>query len=184
MKNIKKLRAGFVYKSLQNAKYCLLSLLLLIPISSYADELWEWSPHYYGEFRAGYGTSHHIDGANLYIGRTLLGTIQGVKLNEYAQIGIGVDGVMYTHYYKGGDLRWALDSYVDLRGFYPINKKFKVFLDLGLGAYTNFKVKGDATNFFCQFGPGLQYRKLTLNTGLQHLAKKQNTFYATIGITF
>lgn len=165
--------------------FALLMALFSCSLSSRAGGFdWEWHPEYYGEYRAGYGTSHHDHGFNLYIGRALLGTIQGVRLNKYAQLGVGVDGVMYTHYYEGGDLRWALDAYADLRGFYPVNEKFKVFLDLGLGAFTRFKVNSDATSFFCQFGPGLQYRKFTLTTGLQHIGEKQNTFYATVGFTF
>lgn len=163
----------------------LMSLLLSFSLAAKAGDFdWEWNPKYYGEYRAGYGTTNHVNGMNNYYGRAILGTIQGVRFNKYLQMGVGVDGIMMTHYYKGESLRWAMDAYADMRGFYPVNERFKLFIDLGLGAFTAFNVKTDNTSFFCQFGPGIQYRKFTLSTGLQHCGKKINTFYSTIGFTF
>lgn len=178
-------RNGQCKNWVRNLKYSMIALFIVSPVMVNArDFYWEWKPEYYGEYRIGYGTSHHTNGYNDYVGRALLGTIQGVRLNKYAQIGIGVDGLMLTHYYKGQELRWCLDTYVDMRGFYPVNEKFKVFLDWGLGAITTLNADKNTATFFCQFGPGLQIGRFTLTTGLQRIGKKQNTFYSTIGLTF
>ncbi|MBP3353143.1 MAG: hypothetical protein J6L02_00610 [Bacteroidales bacterium] len=167
-------------------KLSLLLLLVLFSVMSYAKPpKWEWKTEYYGEYRIGYGTNHKIDGVNPYVGRAIIGTVQGVRLNEYIQFGVGLDGIVMTHYYKGKGPRWGADGYFDIRGFYPVSEKFKVFMDLGLGTNIDCsdldKIKSD---FFCQFGPGLQCKRFTLTTGLQHLGKKLNTFYSTIGLTF
>lgn len=160
------------------------SLFIFPTISKAIGTTLELKPKYYNEWRMGYGTTYHTDGSNNYVGRALLGTIHGIKFNDYAQIGLGVDGVMFTHYHKGENLSWALNAYADMRGFYPINNKLKIFLDLGLGATTSLNAKQNTSAFFCQFGPGLQYKKFTLTTGLQHIGEKANTFYATVGFTF
>lgn len=167
-----------------------LFLLFCVSSFSYAQRpTWEMKPKYYQEWRLGYGTTHKENGQDTYCGRAILGTIQGVRLNEYLQAGIGVDGVMFTHYYPEKSLRWALNAYVDMRGFYPVSEKFKVFVDLGLGTTATLNasnaVEGgkNSTDFFCQFGPGLQYKKFTLTTGLHH-CDKVNTFYSTLGFTF
>lgn len=168
-----------------------LLLALLVPSVANAERpKWGLKPKYYHEWRLGYGTTHKVNGANTYCGRALMGTIHGVKFNEYLQAGIGVDGVMFTHYYRDCAIRWALDTYVDMRGFYPVNNKFKFFLDLGLGASSTLNASEgypggkNSTGFFCQFGPGLQYKKFTLSLGLQHCGEKVNTFYSTLGFTF
>lgn len=193
-----------------SCKLLLLLTLLFVSPTSYAGKLqytdnpeytaksksagllkWEISPKHYQEWRLGYGTSTENNGMKGYLGRVILGTIQGVNFNEYLQAGIGIDGIMYTHYYPNHNIRWALDVYADVRGFYPIYNDLKVYLDLGLGVFfsTLNAKKGlvygkNKTSFFCQFGPGIQYKKWTLSLGLNHIGKKTNTFYTTIGFTF
>lgn len=181
----------FLCNMKEKARFLSLSLLFLIPSLSHAERpAWEWKPRYYNEWRLGYGTTHKENGADYYIGRAIIGTIHGAKFNEYLQVGVGIDGVMFTHYYKDKSMRWALNGYVDMRGFYPVNNKFKVFLDLGLGTIATLNASSsvpygkNSTGFLCQFGPGLQYKKFTLTTGLQHCGEKSNTFYSTLGFTF
>ncbi len=158
--------------------------IAFLPVLANADG-WEWTPKYYGELHVGYGTSSHVAGRNTYIGRAMLGTLQGVELNKYAQVGVGVDGVMLTHYYRGKGLRFAVTAYTDLRGFYPVSDTFAPFLDLGLGASVDVKPSGGAS-FFCQFGPGFRYRKFNFSCGLQSVGtgKGANTFYVKTGLYF
>lgn len=164
-------------------------LLLLIgctaTIGQAQQRKWEWTPKYAGDIHAGYGTTSKPNGANKYTGRALLGTLQGASLNDYLQVGIGVDAIMYTHYYKGQGLRFALTTYADFRGYYPVTEKFSPFIDLGLGAYVGLKPSNGA-EFYCQFGPGIKYKKWFLSMGLQHIGKGKgsSTFYAATGFNF
>lgn len=181
----------FLCNMKEKVRFLSLFLLFLVPSLSHAERpVWEWKPRYYNEWRLGYGTTHKENGVDYYIGRAIIGTIHGAKFNEYLQVGVSIDGVMFTHYYKNKSMRWALNGYVDMRGFYPVNNKFKVFLDLGLGVIATLNASSsvpygkNSTGFLCQFGPGLQYKKFTLTTGLQHCGEKANTFYSTLGFTF
>jgi len=172
------------FLSSKKMKLCLLASLF--PVAGFSKGFaWECNPEYCAEYRAGYGTTTKVDGVKAYVGRTFIGTIQGVKLNQYAQIGLGVDAVMFTHYYKNDIIRSGFDVYGDIRGCYPLSDNFKVLVDVGLGSFTGIKTKNTDTDtsFFCQFGPGIQYKKFTLTTGLQHVGEDQNTFYASIGFT-
>lgn len=148
---------------------------------------WELSPKYFGEIHTGYKTTTTVSGYNLYSGMVELGTLQGVSLNQYLDLAIGVDAFMMTHYYKGNDMRFGANVYFDMRPAYPINEQFKVFLDLGLGGFFNIHSKPDMGNgFFCQFGPGFRYRKLNLSLGLQSFGTGNGStgFFTKLGLYF
>lgn len=161
----------------------------LLPLSGFAQSFkWEMSPKYVGEIHAGYKTTTHVLGMDAYLGSVELGTLQGVSLNQYLDLAVGADVLMLTHYYKDHDLRFGMTVYFDMRPAYPINDKFKVFLDLGLGGFFNVHSEpyGLGNCFFCQFGPGFRYRKLNLSLGLQSMGTGQGStaFYAKLGIYF
>lgn len=160
-------------------------LCLLMPSVASAKKFkWTMNPEYSGEVHIGYGSPS--SNANAYMGRIEVGTVQGLKLNEYATIGLGVDVNMLTHYYKGQDLRWGMNTYFDMRGFYPLNKDFSCFLDLGLGAYFNIHPSTGGAAFFCEFGPGVKYKQYALSLGLQNIdtGKGTSTFFIKAGYHF
>lgn len=148
---------------------------------------WEMSPKYVGEIHAGYKTTTKVSGYDTYSGMVELGTLQGVSLNQYLDLAVGVDAFMMTHYYRGNDLRFGMDVYFDIRPAYPVSDRFKVFLDLGLGGFFGVHSKPAMGNgFFCQFGPGFRYRKLNMSLGLQNFGTGNGTtaFYAKLGLYF
>lgn len=164
-------------------------LLGFLPLSGFAQSFkWEMTPKYVGEIHAGYKTTTKVSGFDTYSGMVELGTLQGVSLNQYLDLAVGVDALMLTHYYKGHDLRFGMNVYFDMRPAYPITDKFKVFLDLGLGGFFNvhsepYKL---GNGFFCQFGPGFRFRKLNLSMGMQTFdsGKGATAFYAKLGLYF
>lgn len=160
----------------------------LLPLSGRAESFkWEMTPKYIGEIHAGYKTTTEVDGVNYYSAMAELGTLQGVSLNKYLDVAIGVDALMFTHYYEGCGLRFAMNTYLDLRPSYPINHHFSTFIDLGLGACYEIKAKPKIkTNFFCQFGPGIRYKKFNLSLGLQSFGTDKGNvgFYSKIGLYF
>lgn len=165
-------------------KILLMLAALLTAVSANAFE-WTWEPKYVGEYHIGYGTTAHINDYDRYVGRAIFGTIQGVSLNDYLEVGVGVEGLMLTHYYKGDGLRWGMDAYANLRGGYPITDTFKVFLNLGLGSQISLKPSG-GHGFFCEFGPGFRYKKFNFSFGLQKIGKGEgtSTFFVKTGMYF
>lgn len=161
-----------------------LMCLLMPGLASAEGFKWTMNPQYSGEVHIGYGTSSSNEYA--YMGRAMVGTVQGLKLNQYATVGLGIDGIMYTHYYKGQDLSWAMNTYFDMRGFYPINDEFSCFIDLGLGVNFNLHPSSGGAKFFCEFGPGIKYKKYTLSLGLQNIGtgKGTSTFFVKTGLYF
>ena len=147
---------------------------------------WEWTPKYFGEVHIGYNTSSKVGGIKTYSAAADVGTLQGVSINKYLQAGIGIDGIMLTHYYKGQGLRWGLSAYSDFRFLYPVSDDFSPFLNLALGAAVSLKPKGDGAEFYCEFGPGLKYKKFNLSCGLMHIGKGEGTnhFFVKTGFYF
>lgn len=166
----------------------IVGIIGFLPLSSHAQVFeWEMSPKYIGEMHVGYKTTTHSMGYNSYSGMVELGTLQGVSLNKYLDVAIGVDALMMTHYYSNCGLRFLMNTYLDIRPSYPITDKFKVFIDLGLGGYYNIKSKPQINNgFYCQFGPGFRYRKFNLSLGLQSFGTEKGSvgFYSKIGLYF
>ena len=170
-------------------KMMLIAIAMLLPSLASADvPAWEWGPKYMGEMHLGYGTSRKQNGYKAYCGRVMLGTLQGVQISNYLSAAVGVDAVMFTHYYKGQDMRFNMDVYLDLRGYYPLSDGFAPFLDLGLGTFFNVHPWNDGkTAFFCQFGPGFRYRKFNFSCGLQQHDTGPTgltTFYTKVGLYF
>lgn len=163
-------------------------VVLSLPFSGSAQGFkWEMNPKYIGEIHAGYKTTTKTSGMNTYTGMAELGTLQGVSLNQYLDLALGVDAFMLTHYYSGCGLRFGMATYFDMRPSYPVNERFKVFLDLGLGGYFGVHSKPEiGSGFFCQFGPGFRYRKLNMSLGLQNFGTGNGTtgFYAKLGLYF
>ena len=148
---------------------------------------WNWTPKYQGEINLGYKTTTKVQGIDTYSQLAELGTVQGVSLNQYLFLGVGIDALMFTHYYKGNGLRFAMDTYFDIRPTYPVTDNFKVYLDLGLGAYYSIKSEPSVGHdFFCQFGPGFRYRKLNFCLGLQSMGTGNGStgFFTKIGLYF
>ena len=91
---------------MKKIKMLLITIAMLLPSLASADvPAWEWGPKYMGEMHIGYGTSRKQNGYKAYCGRAMLGTLQGVQLSNYLSAAVGVDAVMFTHYYKGQDMR-------------------------------------------------------------------------------
>lgn len=145
-----------------------------------------WTPTYTYDIHAGYGTTTSTNGLKLYCGRAYLGTNQGITLNKYAELGVGADVIMFTHYYKGDGLRFSAYPYFYLRPKYPINDRFSVFLDCSLGAIIPVVNQDNVnTDFMCHFGPGVRYHDLSLSCGLSSDCAKGNTintFFVKIGL--
>ena len=164
------------------------ALLSLSAIASAGVPAWEWTPKYMGEIHIGYGTSGEINGVKAYMGRAMLGTLQGMQISNYLSAAFGVDAVMMTHRWDTEDMRFAINSYFDVRGYYPVTDRFAPFLDLGLGAQLHVQPwESNTPYFFCQFGPGIKYRKFVFSCGLQQLDIGDNgltTFYVKTGISF
>lgn len=167
------------------------SISLLLPLTSSAGGFqWEWKPKYTGEIHTGYKTTTSAKGIKMYTGMVELGTLQGVSLNQYLDLSVGVDAFMLTHYYKGNGMRFGGYAYFDMRPGYPVNNDFKVFLDLGLGGFFNIHSEPEygriGDGFFCQFGPGIRYKKLNLSMGLQSFGTADGSvgFFSKIGIYF
>lgn len=182
-------RAGcFIMKTKSMLLALMVGILGFLPQLGFAQGFkWEMSPKYVGELHAGYKTTTKVSGINLYTGMAELGTLQGVSLNQYLDLAVGVDALMLTHYYTDCGLRFAMATYFDMRPAYPINDRTKVFLDLGLGGYFNIKSDPDfGSGFFCQFGPGVKYGKANLSCGLQKFGTEKGSlgFFGKLGLYF
>lgn len=169
-------------------KASMVTLLMMLPLSGFGQGFeWTMEPKYVGEIHLGYKTTTSVNGVDLYGGMAELGTLQGVSLNQYLELGLGIDALMFTHYYSGKGLRFSMATYFDIRPAYPIATDFKVFLDLGLGGF--FDIHSDPKNessFFCQFGPGIRYRNLNLSLGMQSIGTGAGAtaFFTKVGLYF
>lgn len=167
------------------AAILMLALIAAMPARAQFSDL-TWTPVYTCDIHAGYGTTTSVNGGKLYCGRAYLGTNQGVTLNQYAELGVGADVIMFTHYYAGQGMRFSAYPYFYLRPKYPVNEKITVFLDCSLGALVPIvNQNGVSTDFFCHFGPGVRYRDLSLSCGLSSDCAKSvtvNTFFVKLGL--
>lgn len=164
-----------------------MTLVLLIPgLTKATDFEWTWNPKYMGEIHAGYKTTTFLYGKDWYTGSAMLGTLQGVSINKYLSVALGIDANMLTHYYKGQGLRFKMNTYVDMRAYYPVTNIFSVFLDLGLGATFDVKPSPNEASFFCEFGPGVKYKNWGLSFGLQNhgTGKGTSSFFVKAGYYF
>ena len=144
-----------------------------------------WSPKYTGDIHVGYGTTSKVYGMNTYLGRVMLGTTQGVAFGRYGHIGLGVDGVMLTHYYRGQGMRCLVNPYFSVRPTFPLSRKFSLFIESIIGASIPVaNLDGGTNEFTYQFGPGMKINRLTFSFGVQGMGSGQGstTFYAKLGI--
>lgn len=128
------------------------------------DHSFSFNFSYYNEVSVGYGTTTKVNGYDLHSGRFYVGTVQGVKFNDYFMTGLGLDIVPFTHYYPGQGMRWGMTFYGDFRGMYPLKHSFTPFIDFGCGAM--FSLRKAGTGFYCLFGPGIMYKHWAFSCGL------------------
>ena len=160
----------------------LIAVFSMVISNAYAQKAWK--PKYMGELHVGYGTTSKVKSINTYMGRVMLGTIHGIAFDKYGDVGIGVDGVMLTHYYRDHGMRFLVNPYLSVRPAYPLSDNFSVFLDCALGASIPVvNMKGGETEFTYQFGPGIKYKKLNLSLGMQSIGSGDGsiTFFAKLG---
>lgn len=145
----------------------------------------DWRPKYMGEIHVGYGTTSKVSGIDTYMGRVMLGTVHGIAFDRYGDIGVGVDGVMLTHYYANQGLRFYMNPYLSVRPAYPLNKNLSVFMDCALGASIPLiNMDGGSTEFTYHFGPGIRYKRMNFSLGAQGIGSGDGsiTFFAKVGI--
>lgn len=167
---------------------------------------------YQGELNFGYGvggTAKDSDGDkdDAYYSRAFIETVHGVRINEYAFVGLGA-GFQYAYDKKNivgfdEDGVGVVPIFLDLKGYYPVTDNFApyVAVDLGYGlpvvgsegSYGT-KLKG---GFYASYGIGLNWRKLNFGLGWQHQSFKYNyedgdssdsfgvnSFYVKVGFKF
>ena len=136
--------------------------------------------------------------------RPFIETIHGVRVGDYLFAGLGL-GLQYAY----GDMvtgsgtadldpvdfpAWGtalMPIFVNLKGYYPVSDNFAPYLSLSLGAsavlasdlnmsysYVEAKLKG---GFYCDFGVGINYKKLNFGLGLMHQAIKYTGEYSSYG---
>lgn len=153
--------------------------------AAYTYAQYDWKPKYMGEIHAGYGTTTKVESMDTYQGRAMLGTMHGVSFGKYGDLGIGVDAIMYTHYWHDDGLRFAANPYFTVRPAYPFSADFAVFLDSAFGATIPVaNIHNGETEFTYQFGPGIRYKKMNISLGMQSIGsgKGSTTFYAKLGL--
>lgn len=125
--------------------------------------------HYAGDIHAVYGFTTKVNGFDTYQGRVALGTVHGVGC-KYGSTGIGVDAVMYTHYYKDDGIRLTVVPYWSIQPALPLGSSFSVMLDGALGYYfpvLNWREGGDKGGMFLRYGAGIKLGRLKLVGGLE-----------------
>ena len=146
---------------------------------------YDWQPKYAGEIHVSYGSTSKVQDFDTYVGRVMLGTIHGVAFGKYGDVGIGIDGVMLTHYYRGQGMRFLANPYLSIRPSWPLSDKFSVFLDYAIGASIPVaNLKGGTTELMLQIGPGIKFKKMNLSLGMQKLGDGDGsvTFFAKLGL--
>lgn len=118
--------------------------------------LLEVHPKYFCEVNLGYGTTSHANGVDTYSGRVIVGTLQGVNLNQFFDTGVGLDIMPFTHYYSGQGVRCGMTLYGDVRVMYPIKHSLVPYIDFGVGGFIG--LSNLSSGFYCQFGPGIKYK--------------------------
>lgn len=161
----------------------LLAIFIFTGTRSYAQD--KGFIRYMGEIHTGYGTTSKVKGIDTYMGRVMLGTIQGIALDRYGDVGFGVDGVMLTHYYKDQGMRFLVNPYLSVRPSFPLSEKFSFMLDCALGAYIPVvNMEGGKSEFSYEFGGGFKYKRMNILVGMQSIGSGDGsiTFFAKMGI--
>lgn len=120
-----------------------------------------------------------------------IGWTNGVKISEYGFVGLNVAAEVSTHDFGW----WNLAPLASFRGYYPINEKFRVFLNPELGV--SIGVAGDETfgygryqttvsnsgsHFEYRLTGGIEYSKLLFGLGCGGAGSTK--FFAKIGLVF
>lgn len=152
-------------------------------------------PRYQGEVNVGYGFGGKVkiegEKFDAEYGREFVETIHGIRINKYAFAGLGAQ----LQYIDDPEVL-MLPLFIDLKGYYPIGKRFApyIFVDLGysLGVSDG---DGDLDGFFASYGLGINYGKLDFGLGWQHQTTYSyhegggydasvNSFFLKVGVKF
>ncbi len=118
-------------------------------------------PYYQGEVNLGYQTP----------AASILETIHGARFNKYLFVGAGL-GLHYVgekELVKGADYLdisedFRVTFFANAKAYYPIDEVIAPFLNLSMGYGVGIYGGG----FYCDFGAGLKYNRVTMGLGLQH----------------
>lgn len=142
------------------------------------------------DFKVKYMGEAHLGftGKDVRTSQVRLGTMQGVSIGKYGDVGIGVDAAMFTGYPKGGDFPILhVDPHFFIRPAFPITKDLSVLLHTSMGVTIPvLNTKGDPT-FEVELGPGIRFKKLRADLGIDILVPQGGTAvypYAKVGIYF
>lgn len=142
------------------------------------------------DFKVKYMGEAHIGftGKDVRTSQVRLGTMQGVSIGKYGDVGIGVDGSMFTGYPKGGDFPIVdVDPYFFMRPAFPITENFSVLLHTAFGVTIPvLNTNGDPV-FEMEIGPGIRYKKLRTDLGVNILAPQGGSAvypYIKVGLYF
>ena len=165
----------------------------------------EFKVKYRGEVTVGGAFSNKLQGkyAGTHVetaseaSRLFVETVHGVMVSDYIFVGVGVGLQNYAgEIYKGDGRKWntlTIPIFADLKGFLPINRSWRTFMNLGLGGSVvghsdlsyvenGFKYKQHG-GFYCDFGAGVEYRSLSFGIGLQHQTMRQSETWIDYGMT-
>ena len=145
----------------------------------------DFKPHYSGSIHVAYGTTSKVKGNDTYIGRVMVGTIHGVGFGKYGDAGVGVDAMMFTHYYPDQEMTFGVNPYLSIRPAIPFSKNAAAFVDFAIGASIPVTNKEFAeSEMICHFAPGIRAKRFELSVGFEMLGTGEGSFtgFAKIGI--
>lgn len=165
---------------------------------------------YQGELNFGYGLGGKAkdedgDKDDAYYSRAFIETIHGMRINQYAFVGLGA-GFQYAYDKKNivgydEDGVGVVPIFLDLKGYYPVTDDFAPYISVDLGyGLPVLNSKGDYSElkggFYASYGIGLNWRKLNFGLGWQHQSFKYdyegetgdsfgiNSFFVKVGFRF
>lgn len=97
-------------------------------------------------------------------------TIHGVKIGDYlfTGLGFGADWYFFDEGSSGDDSEVVVPVFLNLKAYYPANKKFSPFvsLDLGYGFGVTQSISGEG-GFMIAPAIGFQYKKMQFQVGYE-----------------
>lgn len=152
---------------------------------------------YQGEVSVGFVTGGRFNPMEKTdFSRPLIETVHGVRITNYAFVGLGV-GVQYAYGKISPDdensHNWCtmlMPVFVNLKGYYPVSDKFSPYLTLSLGGSAvlmtdeyefdyDYKAVLAGGFLYCKLGVGLNYRKFMVDFGLMHQGLADKHIYST-----
>lgn len=140
----------------------------------------DFKPHYMGEIHVGDAFTDPIVVSN----HVMVGTIQGLSIGKYGDVGFGVDAQINTGYPKGGDFPiMHVAPYMSVRPAFPITEKFSIGLNMNMGISIPVLNCGDGAEaqFEAEFAPSLRFKSLRFDIGAK-IAGGQALPVARLGI--